>query len=74
MSNQVIYAVRTVRKPTPERARQGCPATGWIHEAARPWRVIASPIAAALTVLPGEVDVFPGGEDTVDFDEWVARR
>lgn len=37
-----MYAMRTTHAPTLERAANGCPATGWCHEAHPPWRVIVA--------------------------------
>ena len=67
-----LFAWRTELRPTPERAAQGAPFTGWVHEGHPPWRVIVfeSEEEATVHVPTGcEAAPYDGTEATVTWQE-----
>ncbi len=66
---ETIWAVFVDKPPRPEHAARGCPATGWMHEGAEPYRVVVSSDPGMLPALIGDVRPYTGDEDTVTIDE-----
>lgn len=62
-----VYGVFTGEGPLPENLAAGCPATGWMHEAVEPWRVIVSTDAESLPIRT-KVAPYTGNEATVDWE------
>lgn len=72
------YAWRTDRAPEPDKAAQGAPQTGWVHESHPPWRVIVSddPLMDGFEMpgWVGRVAQYDGAEPTVTVDEWLPEN
>lgn len=69
-----LYAWKTTKPPTPERAALGCPTTGWIHEGSPPWRVIVFPDLATAEKSASDERVpaeYTGTEDTVAWADYI---
>lgn len=70
-----IYAQRTDHHPRPEFLAAGCPASGWVHYARAPWRVIiwTDPTEVQHLIEHGRDMVeYDGDEATVHMDELKA--
>ena len=70
--------MRTTRLPTSGHSIAGCPASGWIHEAGKPWRVITSSSPIHLANVFGGVSEcwvarYDGTEATIDLDDWLPQ-
>lgn len=69
-----IYAWATKNPPLPRYVRAGCPASGWLHEGAPPWRVITttSPTFPLISLRVAKLVPYIGDEKTVDVEVWLA--